>query len=201
MALYPDYISVANLKTVLGITDSVDDASLGYAVTAASRAIDKYCGRQFGLSGSAVARYYDSGPVFAGEYPIVPIDDVQTTTGLVVKGADALPGSTFDTTLVNGTDFRLVPLNAAVELAPWTALEIVTTPWTRYEVTANYGWTTVPTEVTHAALIQATRFWKRKDAPFGVAGSPELGSEVRLLASVDPDVALILSGLRRPWIV
>jgi len=48
-----------------------------------------------------------------------------------------------------------------------------------------------------ATVLQANRLLKRRHAPFGVAGSPELGSELRLLARVDPDVAVSLRGLGR----
>jgi hypothetical protein len=52
----------------------------------------------------------------------------------------------------------------------------------------------VPASVKLAALLQATRLFKRKEAPFGVAGSLELGSELRLLAKLDPDVEMLLGG-------
>jgi len=46
----------------------------------------------------------------------------------------------------------------------------------------------VPGPIHQACLIQTNRLIMRRDAPFGVAGSPEVGSEVRLLARLDPDV-------------
>ena len=52
----------------------------------------------------------------------------------------------------------------------------------------------VPASVKLATEMQASRWAKRRDAPFGVAGSPELGSELRLLPKLDPDVEVLLSG-------
>lgn len=53
----------------------------------------------------------------------------------------------------------------------------------------------VPGPVELACLIQASRWFKRKDAPFGIAGSPELGSELRLLSKLDPDVEVLLDAV------
>jgi len=50
----------------------------------------------------------------------------------------------------------------------------------------------VPTTVKQATLLQASRVFARREAPFGVAGSPDMGSELRLLEKVDPDVAVML---------
>ena len=52
----------------------------------------------------------------------------------------------------------------------------------------------VPSSVKLATELQASRWAKRRDAPFGVAGSPELGSELRILAKLDPDVQILLGG-------
>jgi len=46
-----------------------------------------------------------------------------------------------------------------------------------------------------AALLVAARLWKRRDAPFGVAGGGDMGSIQ--IGFKDPDVELILMGLRR----
>jgi hypothetical protein len=52
----------------------------------------------------------------------------------------------------------------------------------------------VPPTIKLATQLQASRWLKRRDAPFGIAGSPELGSELRLLAKLDPDVEVLLDG-------
>lgn len=58
---------------------------------------------------------------------------------------------------------------------------------------------TVPDSIKLACLLQASRFFIRREAPFGIAGSPEAGSELRLLAKVDPDVEVILGPYRSWW--
>jgi hypothetical protein len=51
--------------------------------------------------------------------------------------------------------------------------------------------------VSEAALLQAGRIFRRRDAPFGVAGSPEFGT-FQLRAALDPDVKTMLVPFRRP---
>lgn len=202
MPLRPDYVTSAQLKAHLRITDAADDLSIALVITAASRAIDKSTGRQFGLNGSAVARTYTWNGAYIDCLPALAIDDVMTPTGLVVKIDQAGQG-TYGTAL---TAVDPWPFNAAADSRPWTHLV-----WRSYasgfpgrrsqavQVTANWGWTAVPEIVQEACLIQAARLFVRRDSQYGVAGSPEFGSELRLLERLDPDVALMLQTVRRYW--
>ena len=205
MTWKPDYATLIELKAYLRDSAAVDDVLLASSITSASRAIDKRCGRQFGLTGSAVARVY----TYAGECidgrSALRIDDVQTTTGLAVV-VDPGQDGTFETALTVSTDYDLWPWNAAADGKPWTHITLRPTaaarfPWTArgVQVTADFGWTTVPTIVKQACLIQASRFVLRREAPWGIAGSPDMGSELRLLSKLDPDVALMLSAVSRTW--
>lgn len=205
MAWAPDYTTTALLKAHLRVTDTDDDTALAAAVTSASRAIDYECNRQFGVT-TAQARYYspDCQLLLDGR-PALAVDDIQTTTSLAVV-TDLANDGLFSTTLTLGTDFELWPYNAALEGKPWTHLVLKNTssqyfPWLdrSVKVTALFGWTAVPSVVASAALIQAARFFVRRDSAYGVAGSPALGSEVRLLARLDPDVALLLTSVKRRW--
>lgn len=53
----------------------------------------------------------------------------------------------------------------------------------------------VPAPVKYACMLQASRWFKRKDAPFGISGSPEMQGEMRLLAKLDPDVEVLLDSV------
>lgn len=186
----PDYVTLAELKAYLKISDTDDDVTLGYAITAASRAIDRATNRQFGLVAAPEARTYTARWVPSRRAYVVDIDDLQTNVGLTVAG---------DATI---TDYSLKPRNADLIGEPWTQVVLNQGANDREDgitVTAKWGWVTVPVAVKQATLLQATRFFKRKDAPFGVAGSPDLGSELRLLAKVDPDVAVTLGPYTRWW--
>jgi len=193
MAWAPDYATAAELKSYLRISDTDDDTQMGYAITAASRAIDKHCRRQFG-SVSAEERVYT--PVWDRHRRrwLVEIDDLQTAaTGVEVDGEVLV-------------EYTLEPRNASSKGLPWTLLVVdkdatVVPTGEEYEVaiTAAWGWTSVPTSVKQACVLQAARFFKRRDSPFGIAGSPELGSELRLLSKVDADVAVVLKPYVRWW--
>jgi len=195
MAWAPDYVTAAELKAYLRISDTVDDAQVALAVTAASRAVDRCTNRQFGLVAAAEARVYTARwDGDRGRY-VIDIDDLMTVTGLVVTGE----AGAIDV-------FAKQPGNANLAGQPWTRLVVdptsTTLPTLKEDgvtVTARYGWTTVPVAVQQATLLQASRLFTRRNAPFGVAGSPELGSELRLLAKVDPDVAVVLGPYQRWW--
>lgn len=198
----PVYVTLSDLKAFVGITDAdvVDDVTLSRALAAAEAQIDTYTGRKFVADAGLVARYYT-----AQDTNTVLIDDVQTTAGLTVR-TDSTGDGVFETTWTLDTDFRLGPYNAAADSGPWQYLEVVgskrwPTGTRAVEVTATFGYASVPAPVQQAALIQAAFLWKRKDAPFGIAGSPEFGSEMRILASLDPTARSLLLPYRIPWVV
>lgn len=184
MAWAPDYAEVDALATYERIPDDVDDAQLARAITTASRAVDRHCRRQFGLLDAPAVRYYQPRWDARLSSVVVDIDDLMTTTGLEVDGeATASP--------------VLLPRNAAADGMPWRVLKLDAMNWAEVAVTALWGWTEVPDAVKQATLLQASRFLARRNAPFGIAGSPDTGSEMRLLAKVDPDVAVSLEPYRR----
>lgn len=195
MAWAPDYVTLVAQKNYLRITDNVDDTDLAVGITASSRAIDDHCNRQFGKVDVAEARVYTARPDYDRGRWVVAIDDLQTTAGLVVTiGGVAV------------TDYTLEPRNAVLEGKAWTHLVLGTdaeaTPSRDDEylvsMTAVWGWTAFPVSVVNACKLQTSRFHARRDSPFGIAGSPDQGSELRLLARLDPDVAVSLRGYRRP---
>lgn len=201
MAWAPDYCTDEELKDWLRIGDAVDDTLLAVAITTASRNVDAYCGRQFGQISTAADRYYTWDGATVDCRDALWIDDLYVTTDLVVAIDTDGDGDT-DVTVVNGTDFDLWPYNAAADSVPWTRLVLRSANtagrFNRYargvKVTGRFGWAAVPTAVKQATVILAAELFARRNAPFGVAGSPEIGSEMRLLAKVDPDA---INALRR----
>jgi uncharacterized phiE125 gp8 family phage protein len=195
MTWAPDYVEAEELKAYLRIDDTVDDSEVALAITAASRAVDRCANRQFGLAAAPEARVYTARWDKDRCRYVIDIDDLMTVTGLTVTGE----AGAIDV-------FAKQPGNANLAGQPWTRLVVdptsATLPTLKEDgvtVTARFGWTTVPVAVRQATLLQAARLFKRRDAAFGVAGSPELGSELRLLAKVDPDVAVVLGPYQRWW--
>jgi hypothetical protein len=195
MAWAPNYITDEQLAGYVNITDELliaDDIFLAPAIAAASRAIDRTCNRQFGLVAAPEERLYTARYSSPRGRWVVEVDDFQSTNGLAVSvDGDAV------------TDpVTLLPLNASQKGRPWERLALpagasVCGSEGEVAVTARYGWTAYPDVVVEACYLQASRFYVRRKAPFGIAGSPETGSEMRLLARVDPDVAVILAAVTR----
>jgi hypothetical protein len=194
MAWKPDYVDLDNplggdIQEYLRIDDDVDNTWLTLAVSAASRALDRHCRRQFGRVDEAQARRYRVRWNSAQCAYVADIDDLMSTDDLTVNGETlAAP--------------ELLPMNAAEDQQPWTQLVIpdeIQSTLDRPFVTVveRWGWLAIPEVAEQATAIQAGRLVKRRDALFGVAGSPEAGSEMRLLARLDPDVAVLVQVLRR----
>lgn len=177
----PDYATVDELKAYVSIPDddTVDDTELAGKITAASRSIDQHTRRQFGQVEAVELREYPI--VHTGVFRVIITDDLMDTTGMVVEVNGAAVAPTY-----------FHPRNAVQRGVPYTRVYLPVTASGVAQATALWGWTAVPATVKEAALLQASRLFKRRDAPFGVAGSPDLGSEIRLLAKVDPDVAVML---------
>lgn len=199
MAWAPAYCTEGELAGFIRSGDT-GDVRLSLAIAAASRAIDRSTRRQFGAVAVAEARYYTARYDAVASRWVVPIDDLMTTTSLAVA-FDTDGDETFSGTI---TDYALRPRNAAATGWPWTELAVLATSDVQptaatdaVRITAVWGWPGVPDAIREACLLQASRLLSRRDSPYGVAGSPETGSEVRLLARMDPDVEVALAPYRR----
>lgn len=196
MTWAPDYITAAELKSYLRITDTADDALVDLWVTTVSRNVDDYCGRQFGQVASAEDRYYPTfydrpeGAWFA------ELDDLDDTTGLTLADEDG----TAVTAATSTTDgYTLLPRNAPVKGYPYTQVKL--TGWSGGELTAHglWGWSAVPSAVKTGMFLQAARLAARRDSPFGISGSPQMQGEIRLLAQLDVDFRTSLKPFKRDW--
>lgn len=201
MAWAPDYVTTAELRSYLNISDSADDTQLALAITAASRAVDTDTNRQFGKVASGEERFYTGRWDACRARWVVDIDDLMSVSGLDPQVQDSTGA---DVGAI--TPYTLEPRNAAAVGRPWTQLVVATTSTYKptglaneVAITALWGWTAVPDTVKQATLLQASRLFSRRTSPYGIAGSPDTGSELRLLARVDPDVAVMLRSYRRWW--
>ena len=178
MAISNGYATLAELKAYLKIDDSMEDSLLENIVEAASRSIDRMANRRFYLDSSASARAYQPSNFFR-----VFTDDFGSTTGLIVK-TDPDGSGTYQTTLTLNTDYIVEPGNAAAKGRPWNYITIVSGESfslpvnyrPQVEVTARWGWPTVPDDINQATLILSADLYKRKDSIGGVLGLSELGA-------------------------
>lgn len=197
----PSYATTDELREFVRIDDAADDTVIEDALAGASRAIDYACDarpdhvRQFGRTDVAEPRYFTVsrrgyGPAVAGQW-MAETDDIATAVGLVVTVG-------FSPAVVV-TGVTLLPRNAYRVGRPYTAIGFVGSSLAAPSVLADdvmieatWGWPAVPQAIHEACMLQASRLLSRRDAPFGVAGSPEVGSEMRLLAKLDPDVEILV---------
>lgn len=173
------YATRAELKARMSITQTTWDTAIDDALESVSREIDGYCGkRKFWLDDTVSARIY-----YPDQAGFTEVDDIATTTGLVIK-TDTAGDGTYVTTWAS-TDYELQPLNGIVDgEAGWPYWQIKAVGNYRFpmcatraplQVTAKWGWAAVPAPVKQACLILAEATFKAKDAAFGVAGFDGIG--------------------------
>jgi len=185
----------------IGTADTIDDDLIDNCVGAASRLIDGYCNRRFWQSGTAEARVFQAEDSF-----YCSIDDI-AGTAITLKTSSFADGN-FDVTWTR-SDYQLEPLNGNLDGLTWSYDKIravgdylFPTVNANYgeqalvQVTAVFGWPSVPEPVTQATIIQASRIFKRYDSPLGVAGFGDLGA-IRVSRFLDPDMAQLVEPYRR----
>lgn len=188
-----EYVTAAQLKARLGVdaADVIDDAVINAVIESASRAADEWCGRRFFTTVAAEVRYftpYSSERVLIG-------DTVSVTT---VNTDDAASGA-FAETWSSG-DWYLGPRNNAVDGLPYRELHrslsgsrSFNAGYESVKVTGRFGFSTPPKTVVEAVTLLSSRYFKRKDAPLGVAGFNDFGA---IRVSEDRDVTDLLSRWR-----
>ena len=190
MAWSPDYVTDAELGTYLGSESTVETAPLrALAITAASRVIDQATSRQFGKVDEPEARLFTAEWDRRRRAYVVRIDDLSTDAGVAMTS----DGTTVeDFTLKrdkHGHPFVRLISDASAMTDTEDAISIYGT----------WGWAAVPDTIKAATLIQAHRIVIAQHSPHGVAGSPELGNELRLLERVHPEVAVMIRPYVRHW--
>lgn len=197
MALGDSYATMDELKDRLGdINDTDDDIRLTAAVDAASRGIDTFCHRQFNKTTVATARVFYPDSRCRAE-----VDDFHTTSGLVVKTDEGDDG-TYETTW--SSDYQLEPLNGIVDGEIGWPYSTIRAVGSRYypscsrraplEVTAQWGWDSVPVNIKEATLVLAEDIFKLASTPFGVGGFAEFG---RIRARENPHVVMLARKYQR----
>lgn len=195
MAITNGYCTLADLKTILRIVDNIDDQMLEDRITEASRVIDQHCDRRFYADTAASARTF-----VAVDDEALAVDDISSTSGLVIK-TDTANDGTYATTLTSA-QYQLEPLNALTKGSPIRTIRTIGVVFPTaaapagVQVTAKWGWPSVPAPVTSACILLAGRLVKRGDSLLGVAGFGDLGAIT--VRAIDPDVERMLRPYRNP---
>lgn len=194
MAITNGYCTLAQVKASARIDDSVDDDLLELAVESASREIDRATERNFYNAGTATRIFV------ARDSYICEIDDLVSIEHLKT---DPEGDGNYTVTWSSG-DYVLEPLNGLSGgiAHPYTQIRARDTylfPLENgeplVEVKGVWGWSSVPTAITQATVILASRIYKRNDSPLGVAGFGDLG--VIRVGSLDPDVEALIHPFKK----
>lgn len=191
------YATLAQFKAAVGITDTTDDTALQNVLDATDTLIDLHCDRKTGFGTASETRYYTPE-----NYNYVLVDDLVSVTTLQT---DDNADGTYETTWSSATDYKLAPINAALDGWPYDVIETsVTVPrsfpknvYLGLKLVGVFGFPSVPAAVTQAAIIQANAVWSSRTAPFAVVGSQDLGGILRMTRALHPEAALILEPYRR----
>jgi len=193
---YATLLEFTNRFFPAGANDHLDDAVIEGVIEAVSRQIDGLFSRKFWKNGTAEARYYTA------EFgDLLYTDDI---VSIATLKADEDGDRVYERTWAT-TDYDLEPYNALLQypVQPYTSIRVshkgnYSFPGTRrgVEITGLFGWPAVPDPINEACLIQSIRIFKRRDAPFGVTGSAEMG-HLLVIPELDPDVMLMLAPYRR----
>ena len=213
-----DYTSLSVLKARLSIADTNDDTTLAALITAASNAVDRWCKRPFGgFAGSVEARIFDVQATIAGPLRVARDVGIGTGSGFIVGvptgytsivdidpllsvtavATDTQANGVYDTTWLT-TDYNLMPPNAALDGLPYRQIRAseqgaqqFPIGQRRLQISGTWGEaTTTPPLIQEAVILTAVRWFKRRDAPFGITGDLALG--VVKLSPMDPDVQRML---------
>lgn len=185
------YCTTADLATYLTVSAASYANDLANAINTASREIDGWCARRFYADADASARTY-----WTKDQQVLIIDDAWSISTVKSSSAD---NGTYDTTWTVGSDLICEPLNGVADglsgLPTWrlrwtTPTLPLNTRLPAVQVTAKWGWATVPEPVRQACLIIAGEVFKLREAPFGVAGFGEMGA-VRIGKMSPQAVALL----------
>jgi len=176
MSITNGYVTLAQVIAELGTSSIADkDTRIEQAVEAASRQIDDYTGRRFWQDPTVAAREFYADDADELESTPTAVLDISTATGLIVK-LDDNDNGTWSTTLTIGTHFLLTPRNAAADGEPFTGIRLVDSGY-RFprsssdrpgvQITAKFGFPSVPTAIAQACLIQSVLLYKATDAAMG----------------------------------
>lgn len=201
MPVVHGYATVEQVRAELGDDgETLPLPLLEKAINAASRAVDDWTGRRFWVDESVSARRYRADGPYVAE-----VDDISTTTGLIVETDPSADGS-WSTTWTLDDDFELEPEHAEAGGGASAWWRLVAVGGLRFpsarrrtlRVTAAWGWSEVPPQIEEATILRSVALFKRKESPYGVADFGEFGP-VRITRK-DPDVMDLLRPFQKPMV-
>jgi hypothetical protein len=105
---------------------------------------------------------------------------------------------------LGSTDLQLEPLNGIVGGIESPATQIRAVDEYLFtldggeatvQVTGTFGWDAIPTVITQATVILASRIFRRNDSPLGVMGFGDMG--VVRVSRIDPDIDALIGPFKK----
>lgn len=208
-----EYATRADILARNPSLESVDAIALDGALEAASRGIDGYCARRFWLDPTATIRVFKASDLYELD---LGAHEIGAATPITVKTDDGT--GTFATTLA-ASAYLLEPVNAPFEptgAAPYTMIRRLSGSWPkaysgsgrqdRVQVTARYGWPTIPAPVREACLALTVNGLEnptgvRAEAIDGYSVSYGSSRDATAAIGADPALRSKLGPFRRGWAV
>jgi hypothetical protein len=188
MAITNGYATLAEVKAALRLTDNTDDALIEQAIEGASRRIDGYCNRWFYKTNATAVKLYPATLYQVGT------DDMSSSS--ITLKIDSASDGTFATTWTQNQQYQIEPLNAVITGNPYRRIVAINgyqfpiaIDKPLVQVTAQWGWNTVPSDIKQACILLSIRGFARLNAALGVVGFADMAVQVR---AVDPDVRDLL---------
>jgi hypothetical protein len=188
MAITNGYATLAEVKSALRLTDNADDALIEQAIEGASRRIDGYCNRWFYKTNATAVKLYPATLYQVGT------DDIATSS--ITLKIDSASDGTFATTWTQNQQYQIEPLNAVITGNPYRRIVAINgyqfpiaIDKPLVQVTAQWGWNAVPSDIKQACILLSIRGFARLNAALGVVGFADMAVQVR---AVDPDVRDLL---------
>lgn len=154
-----DLVSLADVKTALGITGTDDDGWIGDLIARASAAVESFVGRPIlaGTYSETVETHSRTHTILLSRFPITAV------TGLVLDGEDITADLSWK-------------IQAAGGLTRWQNHR--STPWPRGALVVTYsaGHTTAPADI-QAATLELVRHWFDRERDPLVKATSYAGTE------------------------
>jgi hypothetical protein len=224
-----DYTTIDVVKRRLAINDSAWDIDLALLITVASRAIDRWCKRpDNGFVGTTETRTFDipaslqgpqqftrdmtlagdlaAGQVWTSDVVVVPVDPLLSVTTLKTDPTGDL---SYGDTWTQGTDYDLLPINAALDGRPYRQVRALPNGTKAFpigvralQIAGVWGESVaVPPPIAEATFLVASRAFSRRKQPYGL--TEDIGAGTSRIPSVDPDVDRYLceAGYVNRWVM
>jgi hypothetical protein len=193
------YATLAEFKEWVSegsLFDAESDDQIQMVLDAVDLAVNRYCGRTFGVEQDVSKFYYPQST-----------DEVQVTDLLTVTSlASDTSGDRTYSLLFAPADASGQPAVRYDLIRLWPTTSKSFSPGRLVKIVGDFGYVDAngnpPADVKTASLIMASRWWKRRETPLGILSATDLGTFERL-SKEDPDVSTLLapySGSRSGWV-